>query len=346
MNAKGPCGVLPAEASAPEYEVPMTLSSVPHSAELAARADNRLATVDRAREYANAARSAATRRGYDSDWKSFTTYCARHGLAPLPATPQTVVLYVTDLAERAKLATVKRHVVTIAQTHKERGFENPVTHEIVRRVVLGISRTLGGAQRKKSAVTLDDLRAMLLEIRGDGLKAKRDRALLLLGFGAALRRSELAALDVDDLTFCTEGLRLRIRRSKTDQGGHGAEIAVPFVANSSLCAVGALREWLDASAISAGPIFRSFSLQRELTNRAIDGRAVAELVQMLARRARLEGDFGAHSLRAGFATSAARAKVSLDSIARTTRHKSIATLMGYIRPAQAFDDVALSAIIA
>lgn len=187
---------------------------------------------------------------------------------------------------------------------------------------------------------------MLLEIRGEGLKAKRDRAIVLLGFAAALRRSELAALEFDDVVFCREGLRLAVRRSKTDQTGEGFEIAVPFVANRSLCAVRAVKAWIDAAGMTSGPVFRSFSLQRQLTNRAIVGGDVASLVQKLAERAHLEGDFAAHSLRAGFVTVAARAKVSLDAIARTSRHKSLTVLMGYIRPAQAFEDVALSSMIA
>jgi integrase len=301
--------------------------------------------VEKAREFVEASRSTATRRAYASDWRDFETYCKKRGLNALPATPQTLTLYLTDLAERAKFATIKRRLAAISQMHKERGLESPTAHEIVRRVVRGIGRTIGSAQAKKSALTLDHLRAMLLEIRGDDLKAKRDRAIILLGFAAALRRSELVALNVDDLTFCREGLRLAIRWSKTDQGGNGAEVVVPFVPNKSLCAVRAIRQWLDASGISEGPVFRSFSLQRRISERALDGQDVANLVQKLARNARLDGDFGAHSLRAGFVTVAAQAKVSLDAIARTTRHKSLSVLMGYVRPAQAFDDVALTSMI-
>jgi integrase len=255
------------------------------------------------------------------------------------------VLYATQLADRAKLATVRHHVVAIAFTHRERGLESPTTHEIVRRLLRGIARTLGASQTKKSAVTLDVLRAMLLCIRGDDIKAKRDRAMVLLGFAAALRRSELAALSVDDVRFCKEGLRLTVRRSKTDQCSGGAEIAVPLLENRSLCAVRAMRMWLDAAGLTAGPLFRTFSLQRQILDRPIGGRDVANLIKALARRAHLEGDFSGHSLRAGFVTAAAQAKVSLDSIARTTRHKSLAVLMGYVRPAQAFDDVALSTMI-
>ena len=173
---------------------------------------------------------------------------------------------------------------------------------------------------------------MLLEIRrrSEGEARPRDPAAWLCG--SALRRTRLAALTVDDVKFCREGLRLTTRRSKTDQDAAGtvspSRTSQPSrFAPCAPCANGSTRP-----PISSGPIFRSFSLQRELSDRAIDGQDVASLVQTLARRARLEGDFGAHSLRAGFVTVAAQAKVSLDAIARTTRHKSLAVLRGYVRP--------------
>lgn len=223
--------------------------------------------------------------------------------------------------------------------------ESPVAHEVVRRIVRGIARTHGSSQARKSAATIDNVRAMLLELRVDDLKATRDRAVILLGFAAALRRSELAELRAEDLQFEKRGLILTIRRSKTDQEAHGVEIAVPYVASKSLCAVRAVKAWLDASAITVGPLFRSFDLQRRMLDKSIGGRDVANLVKKLASKARLDGDFSGHSLRAGFATSAAAAKASLDAIARTTRHKSLSVLMSYVRPAQAFDDVALTSMI-
>lgn len=318
--------------------VPQTLSS--------ASADNALVfAVGRAREYAEAAHAAGTRRAYGIGWANFTSYCEAQGANALPATPQTVALYVTTLAEHSKLATIRLYVAAIAHKHRETGLESPTAHEIVRRIVRGVSRTLGAAQARKSAVTLDHLRAMLLEVGEADLKATRDRAIVLLGFAAALRRSELAALRVEDLRFEKRGLIVTIRRSKTDQEGHGAEIAIPYVASRTLCAVRAVKAWLDASEIETGALFRSFSLQRAILDKPIDGRDVANLVKKLAGKARLDGDFSGHSLRAGFATSAAAAKASLDAIARTTRHKSLAVLMGYVRPAQAFNDVALSTMI-
>jgi integrase len=317
-----------------------TLPTVP------AAADALALIVDRARDYAEASKASNTRRAYRVGWNDFTAYCRDHALQSLPATPQTVALYVTALADRAKLATIRLYLAAVAEKHRETGLESPVAHEVVRRIVRGVARTNGASQGRKSAVTLDHLRAMLLEIRGDELKAARDRAIVLLGFAAALRRSELAALRVEDLRFEKRGLVVTIRRSKTDQEAKGVEIAVPYVANRSLCAVRAVKAWLAAAAIAAGPLFRSFTLQRQMLDTPIDGRDVANLVKKLAGKARLEGDFSGHSLRAGFATSAAAAKVSLDAIARTTRHKSVSVLMGYVRPAQAFDDVALSTMIA
>jgi integrase len=306
---------------------------------------NDLALVDRARTYAEAAQADNTRRAYRVGWNDFTTYCAQHGLQSLPATPQNVALYVTHLAERAKLATIRLYLAAIAERYRETGLPSPTAHDMVRRIVRGIARTKGSSQGRKSAVTLEHLRAMLLEIRRDNLKAKRDRALLLLGFAAALRRSELAELRIEDLRFEKRGLVVTIRRSKTDQEAEGAEIAVPYVATRSICAVRAVKAWLESSAIVDGHLFRSFDLRRQMLPTPIDGRDVANLVKKLASKARLDGDFSGHSLRAGFATSAAAAKASLDAIARTTRHKSLSVLMGYVRPAQAFDDVALTSMI-
>jgi integrase len=302
--------------------------------------------VDRARDYAEAAQADNTRRAYRVGWNDFSAYCVENRFDALPASPQSVALYVTALAERAKLATIRLYLAAIAEKHRETGLDSPTSHEMVRRIVRGVARTNGSSQARKSAVTLDHLRAMLLEVRGDDCKAKRDRAIVLLGFAAALRRSELAALRVEDIRFEKRGLIVTIRRSKTDQEAKGVEIAVPFVANRSLCAVRTVKAWLDASTLTAGPLFCSFSLQRQMLETPIDGRDVANLVKKLTSKARLEGDFSGHSLRAGFATSAAASKVSLDAIARTTRHKSLSVLMGYVRPAQAFDDVALTTMIA
>ncbi len=285
--------------------------------------DDLAVAIEQAREYADASQAVNTRRVYATGWNDFAAYCNARAISALPATPQTVTLYATSLAERVKLSTLRIYLAAVAQKHREAGLESPVAHEIVRRVVRGIARTIGAPQSRKSAVTIDHLRAMLLEVGAEDLKAKRDRAVILLGFAAALRRSELAALRVEDLRFERRGLIVTIRRSKTDQEGAGAEIAVPYVANKTLCAVRAAKAWLDAAGISSGPLFRSFNLQRQILESPIGGRDVANLVKKLSSKARLDGDFSGHSLRAGFATSAAAAKASLDAIARTTRHQAL-----------------------
>lgn len=302
--------------------------------------------LDRARGFAEASISANTRRAHASDWRDFAAFCSAQGLEALPATPQTVAGYAAALADKAKIATIRRRLATISTIHQRAGHESPCANRVVRDILRGIARETGLAPARKAAVTLDALRAMLLAIDGDDVAARRDRAILLLGFAAALRRSEIAAIRFEDLRYSKRGLLLRIPRSKTDQLGEGVEIAVPFVPNEALCAARAVRRYIAAAGITAGPLFRSMDMQRALGADAIQGQDVARLVKRLASRARVDGDFSGHSLRAGFATSAAAAHVSLDAIARTTRHKSLAVLLTYVRPAQAFDDVALAAMIA
>ncbi|HEY1656231.1 MAG TPA: tyrosine-type recombinase/integrase [Candidatus Tumulicola sp.] len=311
----------------------------------AATSAGELATIDQARAFAEAAQSPNTRKAYASDLRDFRSFCRTREVSWLPATPQTVALYVTDLAGCSKIATIRRRLVAIIQAHRERELDSPTSHEAVRRIVRGIARTNGTAQTKKAAVGVEQLRRMLLCTRGDDAKARRDRAMLLLGFAGALRRSELAELDVTDLSWMRAGLKIAIRRSKTDQTGEGAEIPVPFVADRALCAARAVREWLDVAGITQGPVFRTFTLDHAVTDRRIDGRDVANLVKRLALQARLDGDFSGHSLRAGFVTAAARSHVSLDRIAAVTRHRSLAILSGYIRRANLFEDPALTSIV-
>jgi site-specific recombinase XerD len=302
--------------------------------------------IDRARGFAEHAQADNTRRAYSSDLRDFGAFCATHGLETLPAAPQTIALYATDLAARSKkISTIRRRLAAIAVTHRRADLDSPCSHRIVREVIRGIARTNRIPPRRVDAVALEQLKAIILQLGAADIGAIRDRAILLLGFAAALRRSEIAALQVDDVHFIKQGLLLRIARSKTDQLGEGHEIAVPFVENQALCAVRAVRAWLDASGLTSGPLFRSLTPRRVLTDHPIEGQDVANLVRRLAERARLTGTFSGHSLRAGFATAAAQAKVSLDVIMRTTRHKSLAVLQGYIRRADAFDAPALTSII-
>jgi integrase len=325
-------------------------TSVSHLPAPYASDDNRSVAVgdlvDRARKYAEQSQSANTRRAYAAGIRDFGAFCGAHGLQSYPAEPQTVALYATHLAASKRVSTLRQRLAAISVQHRRAGLESPCSHRMVREVLNGVARQKGTVPTRKAALTLEPLRALLLAIDGDDVAAKRDRAILLLGFGGALRRSELAALRVEDLRFTNQGLLVRIIRSKTDPFGEGQEVAVPFLQSTSLCAVKAVRAYLEASGLKSGPLFRSLTFSRELTDHSIAGVDVANLVKRLARRAHVDGDFSGHSLRAGFATAAAHARVSLDSIARTTRHKSLAVLMTYVRPAQAFNDTALSSIVA
>ena len=302
-------------------------------------------TIARAQDYARRARAASTLRAYASDLRDFERYCSSIGAALLPASPETLTLYLTDLADRVRIATIRRRLVAISRAHRDRGLDTPTTHSVVRAVVQGIANVKGSAPHRKTALTADLVRAVLLET-APGLRGIRDRAIVLLGFAAALRRSELAALNVEDLTFTAEGVVVHLRRSKTDQAGLGRDIAVPRVAISSVDAVTALRRWFDEARIELGPVFRAIATDGRLQDHGIAGQDIARLIQRLTRRAGVPGDFAAHSLRAGFVTSAATSGVPEVAIQDVTGHRSVAVLRGYYRRATLFENAPLRAIFA
>jgi site-specific recombinase XerD len=300
--------------------------------------------TERAKEYARNARSTATRRAYASDLRDFEQYCEANDLEALPATPQTVALYLAELAGRRKVATVRRRVVAIARHHTLHGHIAPTADPVVREILQGIDRTHGVAPSKKTALTAELLKDVLHRL-DDTLRGRRDRALLLLTFAGGFRRSEVAALDVADVRFEKRGAVVTLRRSKTDQVGAGREVAIPQLRTEALCPVHAVRAWLAAAAIVEGPIFRTFSMRGQLQVNRIDGRDVARLVQRLTSRARLEGDFAAHSLRAGFVTSGAEHDITEASLQNVTGHRSATILRGYMRRATLFDDAPLARIM-
>lgn len=300
--------------------------------------------VERAKTYARNARAPATRRAYESDVRDFDEYCSRYALESLPAAPQTVAIYLADLAAKRKVSTVRRRVVAIAQQHTLLGHPTPTADPIVLEILKGIERTHGIAPHKKTALTAELLKDVLHRL-GDSLRDRRDRALLLLTFAGGFRRSEVAALDIADLRFEKRGAVVTLRRSKTDQVGVGREVAIPQLRTEAICPVHALRGWLDAASIVDGPIFRTFSMRGELQTNRIDGRDVARLVQRLTGRARLEGDFAAHSLRAGFVTSGAERGIAEASLQNVTGHRSATILRGYVRRATLFDDAPLPRIM-
>lgn len=292
----------------------------------------------RAAEYVAAAKAANTPRAYRSDWREFTTWAAHRSLCPLPASPETLALYLTDLAGVAKTSTIARRLAAIAEAHRTAGAPSPTDNAAVKAVWAGIRRVHGTATDAATPLTVPLLRRVVEALPQD-LAGQRDRALLLVGFAGALRRSELVALDVDDVEERHEGLVVRIRRSKTDQEGAGRLVGIPFGSNPLTCPVRALRAWGDAAEITAGPLFRPVTRSGNVGRGRLTAASANRVVQRAVLRAGLDPrPYSAHSLRAGLATSAAEAGVSERSIMAQTGHRSLAVARGYIRSGSLFRD--------
>jgi len=291
---------------------------------------------NRARAYAEAARAPATLRAYAADWRAFTVWCAAHGVDALPATPHTVAVFLADLKGRP--STLRRKLAAIAVMHRAAGHDSPTDHGMVRATFAGIRRERGVAPRPKTALLVDELRAAVATC-GERCIDVRDRALVLIGFAGALRRSELVGLDVSDAAFEGEGLVLRLRRSKTNQEGELEEVAVLYGSDPRTCPVRALRAWLATSAIDDGPLFRAVDRVGRISKSRLTARIVGERVKEMSARTGLDPQsYAAHSLRSGFATSAARANKSEAAIMRQGRWKSIPVARRYIRAGSRWHD--------
>ncbi len=284
-----------------------------------------------ARVAADASRAPSTERAYAADWRDFSAFAVRIGRERLPADCETVALYVAELRRRGRRpATIARKLAAIAVYHRSAGHRSPAEHDVVRAVVRGTRRALGVAQRHSTALSLDGLTRVLAAIPDD-IRGLRDRALLLVAWAGALRRSELVALEFSDIKFEAEGLVLRIRRSKTDQDAAGDTVAIALGSEATTCPVGALRHWLAAAEIASGPIFRRVRRNGAIGDAALSGYTVALITAARSHAAGLEGDFAGHSLRSGFATAAARAGSTERAIMRHGRWRDSASARRYIR---------------
>jgi site-specific recombinase XerD len=294
-----------------------------------------VADGERATEYARTEKAGATRRAYATDFAIFSAWCADRGAAPLPASPAVVAAFLAFEANRGtRPSTIGRRVAAIRYAHKLSGHDVPTDDERVKATVRGIRRSKGVAVHKKAPATADRLMAMANT--GEGLIAVRDRALLLLGFAGAFRRSELVALDCEDVEETDAGVMVTIRRAKTDQEGAGAKIAI--VRGSLACPVAALRAWRNAAGITTGAVFRSVRKGGKVGARLTD-RSVAEIIKTHAARVGLDPAlFAGHSLRAGFLTSAAARGASIFKMMDVSRHRSVETVRGYVRDAEIFKD--------
>ena len=295
-----------------------------------------LPLLGQVQEYVRASKAESTLRGYRADWRHFCHWCQGQRVCPLPAAPDTVAAYIAECAGRLKVGSLQRRLNAIAEAHKAVGAESPTSAGIVRNTLKGIKRTLGTAPAQKAAALTADIRAMV-DATDAGMIGLRDRALILLGFAGAFRRSELVGLDAEDCAFGKDGLTVTLRRSKTDQEGRGRKIGIPYGANPDTCPVRVLQAWMERAGINGGPLFRSLSRHGQLRPGRLSGIDVARVVKKLAERAGLEAaKYAGHSLRAGHATTAAIAGASERSIMNQTGHRSVQMVRRYIRDGNLF----------
>jgi site-specific recombinase XerD len=293
-------------------------------------------SLEQAREFARQSKAENTLRGYRADWRNFCAWCESHGLSPLPASPETVAAYIAECAGRLKVGSIQRRLNAIAEAHKATGLDSPTSTGMVRNTLKGIRRALGTATAPKAPTLTDDIRAMV-DATDAGIIGARDRALMLLGFAGAFRRSELVGLDIADCAFGKDGLTVTLRRSKTDQDGAGRKIGIPYGANPETCPVRTVQAWLAEAGADAGPLFRSINRHGQVQAGRLSGIDVARVVKKLAVRAGLDAaKYAGHSLRAGHATSAAIAGASERSIMKQTGHRSVQMVRRYIRDGSLF----------
>jgi integrase len=302
--------------------------------------------MEKARAYAHASSADNTKRAYRVAWSNFVAWCEAKEVDPLPASPATVGLYLADAAEGVKVSTLRLRLVAISQAHRTAGHRLDTADSAIRRVMSGIARTKGVAVSKKEAVTSEILRDCIRAYAGGGtMKAKRDRALLAVGFFAALRRSEIASVDVADVSFTREGVILTIPRRKSDQEGQGTQLGLPAKQDVTVCPVAALRAWVEASGVIDGALFRSVSKGDRVLDRRLGDKDIARIVKGATAAAGYDAAiFGGHSLRSGFITTCARKGVPERIIAGQSGHKSINVLRGYVRRAGVFNENAATLI--
>ena len=299
---------------------------------------------ERASAYIDGAKAENTRRSYRSDWADFTSWCEKYRRQSMPASPDTVAYYLADRSQDLKTSTLQRRLATISEAHRAAGVESPTKHTRVRYVWAGICREKGMAQGHAKPTLTKHIREMV-EHLPDSLLGVRDRALILLGYAGAMRRSELVGLDVTDLAIAEEGLVVMIRKSKTDQVGVGRKIGIPFGEHPETCPVRAVQAWIEEGDIDEGPLFRSVNKHADVSDHRLSDQVVADVVKRSLRAAgKSPRKYAAHSLRAGLITQAAIAGVSERAIQDQSGHKSLAVMRRYIRDGSLFRENAAAKV--
>ncbi len=282
-----------------------------------------------------------TIRAYKSDFKDFSNFCAKNGFRSLPSEPKIVSLYLTYLSSSSKISTLKRRIASISVIHRLKGLYIDTKHPIIIENLMGIRRKMGSYQKSKKPILINELKEIVNAINDvnsrknklDDERTARDKAIILTGFAGGFRRSELVSINYEDLEFVTEGVKIFIRRSKTDQSGEGMIKALPYFENKNFCPVTWLKKWLEISKIKTGLIFN------------ISDKSVALLVKKYASIAGLDSSvYSGHSLRSGFATVSAEFGADERSIMTMTGHKTTQMVRRYIQEANLFKNNALNKI--
>ena len=277
-----------------------------------------------------------TVRAYKSDYKDFASFCSKNSLNPLPANPKIVALYLTHLSKSCKFSTLKRRLASIGVVHKTKGYYLDTKHPLIMENLLGIKRVYGSNQKAKKPILINNLKQIIKAINDTKekyLKKLRDKTLLLVGFSGGFRRSELVSIELNDIEFVNEGVKIFIKRSKTDQSGEGLTKALPYFTNPEFCPVKHLNLWITQSNIKDGKIFN------------ISDKSVALIIKKYSFKAGLDpSKYAGHSLRSGFATSTAESGAEERKIMEMTGHKSTQMVRRYIKEANLFKNNALSKI--
>tara|TARA_B100001173_G_scaffold306744_1_gene314109 strand:- start:461 stop:1378 length:918 start_codon:yes stop_codon:yes gene_type:complete len=277
-----------------------------------------------------------TIRAYKADFKDFSAFCLKNGLNPMPTEPKILSIYLTHLAASSKYSTLKRRIASISVIHKMKGHYLDTKHPIIMENLHGIKRVRGTNQKAKKPILINDLKSIINkidEIKQPEKKKFRDKAIVLIGFSGGFRRSELVNIDFDDLEFVIEGVKIFIKRSKTDQSGEGMIKAIPYFDNKLFCPVTKLKEWIDFSQIKSGKIFN------------LSDKSIALIIKKYVSLSGLDPNkYGGHSLRSGFATSAAEFGAEERNIMAMTGHKTTQMVRRYIQDANLFKNNALNKI--
>jgi site-specific recombinase XerD len=290
-----------------------------------------------------------TVRAYKSDFNDFGIFCAQNGFKSLPSDPKIVSLYLTHLSTKdVKMSTLKRRLVSIGVIHKLKGHYLDTKHPAIIENIMGIKRRKGSLQISKKPILINSLKLIIDAIDKQNkqeIKKFRDRSIILIGFSGGFRRNEIVSLNYDDLDFVPEGLKINIKRSKTDQFGEGFVKALPYFNGSQYCPVVSLKKWIEISKISSGPVFRRFVKGSKLSENRLTDQTVAILIKQYLNLAGIDSKhYSGHSLRSGFATSAAESGAEERNIMAMTGHKSTEMVRRYIKEANLFKNNALNKI--